>query len=50
MDIDIKDGSQRQELFDFLRQCGFKVFKIGKALKPIQNINGAVKDIYAVKA
>jgi len=49
MDIDLKDDGQRHELFDFLRQCGFKVFKIGKVLRPIQSINGAVRDIYAAK-
>lgn len=50
MDVDVKTSEERVELFNFLRSCGFKIFRIGKELTPIKSIHKGIKDIYATKS
>jgi len=49
MDVDVKSLGERNQLFDFLESCGFKIFRIGKELTPIEKIDEKIKDIYAMK-
>lgn len=37
MDIDVHGNSERKELFELLKSCGFEIYRIGKKLDPINN-------------
>ena len=36
MDVDVFSNVEREELFELLNSCGFKIYRIGKELKPIE--------------
>lgn len=36
MDVDVYLNSERKELFDLLKSCGFEIYRIGKELEPIE--------------
>jgi FkbM family methyltransferase len=38
MDVDVTSESERKELFDILSSCGFKIYRIGKELTPINEV------------
>ena len=37
MDVDVYLNSERKELFDLLKSCGFEIYRIGKELDPIKD-------------
>lgn len=39
MDIDINSNAERKELFDFLTDCGFQVYRLGREFTPINSAN-----------
>lgn len=49
MDVDVKTTEEKSDLFNFLESCGFKIFRIGKELTPIERIDEKTKEIYATK-
>jgi len=49
MDVDVKSLEERNQVFDFLGSCGFKMFRISKELTPIEKIDERTRDIYAMK-
>lgn len=36
MDVDVFSNVEREELFEILNSCGFKIYRIGRELKPIE--------------
>lgn len=39
MDVDVVSNAERKELFELLKSCGFEIYRIGRALKPIKKAN-----------
>jgi len=37
MDVDVHMNSERKELFELLKSCGFEIYRIGKKLDPIED-------------
>jgi len=50
MDVDIRSSEERNQLFHFLKSCGFKIFRIKKELASIEKMDGRTKEIYAMKS
>lgn len=49
MDIDVRNSQKKNRLFTLLESHGFKIFRIGKELIPIEKIDERTKDIFAAK-
>lgn len=49
MDVHVQSSEEKNQLFDFLESCGFKIFAIGRELSPIEKTDEKTKDIYAMK-
>ncbi len=49
MDIDVRSGKEEKQLFKLLDSYGFKIYSIGRELKLVKKVNGAIKEIYATK-
>ena len=48
MDIDVMDEKKRQEILSFLASLDFKIYSIGKKLKPVKTVKDlGCNDIYA---
>lgn len=39
MDVDVFTNAERKELFEFLKSCGFQIYRIGSELKPVERAN-----------
>lgn len=50
MDVDVRSLEERNQLSDFLKSCGFEIFRIGKELVSIEKIDEKTNEIYAIKA
>jgi len=49
MEVDVKSLEEGNQLFNFLESCGFRIFRVGKELAPIEKIDEKTKEIYAMK-
>lgn len=49
IDVDVESLDERIRLFNFLESRGFRIFRIGKELTPIDKIDEKTKGIYAMK-
>jgi len=48
MEVHVQNKEMNKQIFEFLKGCGFKIYKVSKNLEPIRRVDEITKELYSV--